>query len=122
MLTHKSICIFIFIYICMRAYNYTQVDEEVVVDGDVHIVPHRGMPYPQQDGQGCCSLLQCVAVRCSALQCVLQRVAVCCSLLCVAVGCSGLQCAAVWCYCNTLQHTATHCNTLQHTATHCNTL
>jgi len=38
--------------------------------------------------EGCCRVLQCVAVRCSVLQCV----AVCCSVLqCVAACCSVLQ-------------------------------
>jgi len=72
---------------------------------------------------GCCSVLQCVAVRCSALQCTvicyrvlqcvavwkcvkvsrhfqfpLQGVAVCCSVLqCVAVYCDMLQGVAVCC-------------------------
>jgi len=53
---------------------------------------------------GCCSVLQCVAVCYSVLQCVavycsvLQCVAVCCSVLqCVAVCCSVLQCVAACC-------------------------
>ena len=64
-------------------------------------------------GYGCCSVLQCVAVRCSVLQCV----AVCCSMLqCLAVSCSVLQ------YCSMLQYVTQCCSVLQCVAVCCSVL
>ena len=40
-----------------------EMGDEVVLDGDMHIVPHRGLPHLTSDGQVCCpSLVQLTTV------------------------------------------------------------
>jgi DnaJ-class molecular chaperone len=47
-----------------------EMGDEVVLDGDMHIVPHRGLPHLTSDGQVCCpSLVQLTTVFSSTNYC-----------------------------------------------------